>query len=49
MIPININNDKLSWFAANQWNLKRAVNYSDSLKRAAKAINNFKPVFDYPG
>lgn len=38
-------NDKLSWFAANQWNLKRAVKHSDSLKRAAKAINNFKPVF----
>jgi len=39
-------NDRLSWFAANEWNLKRAVNYSESLKRAVKAINNFKPVFD---
>ena len=39
-------NDKLSWFIANKWELKRAVNHSESLKRAVKAIDNFEPVFD---
>ena len=37
-------NARLISFVKNKWNLKRAVRHSDSLKRAANAINNFQPV-----
>jgi len=37
-------NGKLIYFVQNKWNLERAVQHSDSLKRAVNAINNFKPV-----
>jgi len=39
-------NDRLSWFIANEWNLKQAVNHSGSLRRAVKALDHFEPVFD---
>jgi len=37
-------NGKLSSFVREKWSLERAVQHSDSLKRAANAINNFQPI-----
>ena len=37
-------NGKLASFVQEKWNLQRAVQHSDSLKRAVNAINNFQPI-----
>jgi hypothetical protein len=37
-------NARLISFVKDKWNLQRAVRHSDSLKRAANAINNFQPI-----
>lgn len=40
-------NGKLASFVQEKWNLQRAVQHSDSLKRAANAINNFQPITSF--
>ncbi|NIM12428.1 MAG: hypothetical protein GTO45_09965 [Candidatus Aminicenantes bacterium] len=37
-------NGKLISFVQDKWDLNRAAQHSDSLKRAANAINNFQPI-----
>jgi hypothetical protein len=40
-------NGKLASFVQEKWNLQRAVQHSDSLKRAVNAINNFQPTTSF--
>jgi hypothetical protein len=40
-------NARLISFVKDKWNLQRAVHHSDSLKRAANAINNFQPITSF--
>lgn len=40
-------NARLISFVKDKWNLERAVQHSDSLKRAVNAINNFQPITSF--
>jgi hypothetical protein len=38
-------NGQLSSFVLDAWNIQEAIRYSDSLRRAVNAINNFQPIW----